>query len=137
MTTDVGEVTYAGFWIRFGAAFVDGLIVSLVSTILQFAAHTTGEVIGLVLGIVYLVAFEGGPRGAALGKQLFGIQVVDRTTGLPIGYGRALIRYFGRIVSGLALLLGYLWMLRDPAGQCWHDKFADDLVVPTSMLADR
>ena len=29
-------------------------------------------------------------------------------------------------------LLGYFWMLWDREKQTWHDKFANDVVVPTS-----
>ena len=32
----------------------------------------------------------------------------------------------------LALLIGYLWMLWDKEKQCWHDKAANDVVVPVS-----
>ena len=53
-------------------------------------------------------------------------------TGSTIGYGGAFIRVIGKIVSGIACLLGYLWMLWDPEKQTWHDKFADSVVVPVS-----
>jgi len=35
-------------------------------------------------------------------------------------------------VSWVVFLLGYLWMLWDSEKQCWHDKFAGDVVVPVS-----
>ena len=47
-----------------------------------------------------------------------------------IGYGRAFIRWLVSIISALILLLGYLWMLWDKEKQCWHDKAANDVVVP-------
>lgn len=128
--TAVADGPRAGFWQRFGAALVDGFIVGLASGILEALLKTTGYFIALVLGIAYYVSFEGGPRGAALGKQLLAIRVIDAQTGQPIGYGRALVRYLGKIVSTVCLLLGYLWMLWDPERQCWHDKFAGDVVVP-------
>jgi uncharacterized RDD family membrane protein YckC len=46
------------------------------------------------------------------------------------GYGRGLIRYLGRAVSAIAFYVGYLWMLWDSQKQCWHDKFAREVVVP-------
>ncbi len=122
----------AGFWRRFAAEFIDGLIVGLVSGILEVILHATGYALGLLISIAYYVYFEGGPKGAGFGKQLMGIRVIDANTGLPIGYGRAFIRWIGRIVSALFLLLGYLWMLWDRENQCWHDKFAGDVVVPTA-----
>jgi uncharacterized RDD family membrane protein YckC len=55
---------------------------------------------------------------------------VDFDTGGPIGYGRAFIRYIGRLVSAIVIYLGYFWMLWDSEKQTWHDKFASDVVVP-------
>jgi uncharacterized RDD family membrane protein YckC len=57
------------------------------------------------------------------------------TTSAPavrFGYGRALLRYIGRIVSTIPCLLGYFWMLWDGEKQTWHDKFAGSVVVPVS-----
>ena len=132
---DTGSVAAgrrAGFWIRFAGAFVDGLIVTLVTAILIGLIHETGRVIGAAFGIVYYIGLEGGSRGAGLGKQLVGIRVVDQRTGATIGYPRAALRYLGHIVSFVVFLLGYLWMLWDPERQCWHDKFAGDVVVGAS-----
>jgi uncharacterized RDD family membrane protein YckC len=127
----------AGFWRRFGAAFIDGLIVGVVLIVLSAVAHGVGYALGLVLGIGYIVYFEGGPTGQALGKRAMGIRVVDFDTGGPIGYGRAFIRYIGRIVSGVVIYIGYLWMLWDREKQCWHDKFASDVVVPVDAYPVR
>jgi uncharacterized RDD family membrane protein YckC len=60
------------------------------------------------------------------------IRVIDANTGGSIGYGRAAIRWLMKIVSGLACLIGYLWMLWDKEKQTWHDKVAGSYVVPTS-----
>jgi uncharacterized RDD family membrane protein YckC len=122
----------AGFWRRFGAALLDGIIIGIPLTVLYVALKGAGYALGLLLGIVYFVYFEGGPTGQTLGKQALGIRVIDFTTGGPIGYGRAFIRYIGRIVSAVVIYIGYLWMLWDPEKQCWHDKFAGDVVVPVS-----
>ena len=122
----------AGFWRRLAGAIIDGIIVGVVSAILELLLHSTGYVLGLVISIGYYVYFEGGPKGAGLGKQAMGIRVIDFNTGGPIGYGRAFIRYIGRIVSTLFIFLGYFWMLWDKENQCWHDKFAGDVVVRTA-----
>ena len=85
-----------------------------------------------MVGIGYFVYLEGGPTGQTLGKKALGIRVISLDSGGPIGYGRAFIRYIGRIVSALLVYIGYLWMLWDSERQCWHDKFAGDVVVPVS-----
>jgi uncharacterized RDD family membrane protein YckC len=133
-TSGAGERTAsgprAGFWRRFAAALVDGVIVGAVSTILITVLKTPGEGLGILLSVGYYVYLEGGPTGQTLGKRALAIRVIDIETGGPIGYGRALIRYVGRIVSAIVIYLGYLWMLWDREKQCWHDKFASDFVVP-------
>jgi uncharacterized RDD family membrane protein YckC len=119
----------AGFWIRFGAALVDGLLLGIVSSILQIVGGASGYALGILVGIAYYTYFEGS-TGQTIGKRAVGIRVVDIAGGGPIGYTRAFIRYVGRIVSFVVVLLGYLWMLWDPQKQTWHDKMANSIVVP-------
>ena len=125
-----GSGPRAGFWRRFGAAVLDGVMVGVVIEILLALLKGPGYALGLLLSIAYFVYFEGGPSGQTLGKRALGIRVIDFDTGGPIGYGRAAIRWVGRIVSAVVIYIGYLWMLWDREKQCWHDKFAGDVVVP-------
>jgi uncharacterized RDD family membrane protein YckC len=122
----------AGFWRRFGGYIIDGIIVAIVEIILRLALKEIGLFVSLVFAAAYYTYFEGGPRGAGFGKQAMGIRVIDAQTGAPIGYPRAFVRWISQILSGLVILLGYFWMLWDSEKQCWHDKFAGDVVVPTS-----
>jgi uncharacterized RDD family membrane protein YckC len=120
----------SGFWRRFAAIFIDGLIVGLVMGILYAVLKGAGYGLGIVVAIAYFTYFEGGPTGQTVGKRALGIRVVDFETGGPIGYARGFVRYIGRILSSLILYLGYFWMLWDPEKQTWHDKFAGSVVVP-------
>jgi len=122
----------AGFWRRLVAALIDGLIVGIPLSLLEHAFNTSGYLLGLLVAMAYFTYFEGGPTGQGYGKRAMGICVVDVDTGGPIGYGRGFIRYIGRAVSAIAFYLGYLWMLWDGEKQCWHDKFARDVVVPVT-----
>ncbi len=123
----------AGFWIRFGGALIDGILITIVSVPLQLALPPAAYyAIALPLAIAYYVLLEGGPKGQTVGKMAVGIRVYDLASGGAIGYGRAFIRYIGRYVSAIVILLGYLWMLWDPEKQTWHDKMAGSVVVPTS-----
>jgi len=123
----------ASFGLRFGAALIDGLILAVVTTILRpVVGDALAEVLGAVIGLAYFVYLEGSDAGQTLGKKIVGIRVVDLAGAGPIGYGRATVRYFGRIVSAIPLALGYLWMLWDDQKQTWHDKFAMSMVVPVS-----
>ncbi len=123
----------AGFWVRFGASLVDGILVGIVSVVLDLALKTAGSGIGFLLTIAYYVYCEGSERGQTVGKAALGIQVRSSTSGGPLGYGRAFLRYVGRIVSTIPLFLGYFWMLWDDNKQTWHDKIAGSVVVPQRL----
>lgn len=88
----------------------------------------------VVASLAYFAFLEGG-SGATLGKRLFGLRVVDRETGRPIGYSRALIRTFARILSAAPFDLGFLWPLIDAQGRAWHDILSGSLVVATAEMA--
>jgi uncharacterized RDD family membrane protein YckC len=133
-TYDYGRASgpRAGFWSRFGAALIDGIILGTVEVVLDLALKGAGSAISLLINIAYFTYFIGSDSGATPGKTALGIRVVDINTGQPIGYPRAFIRWISHIISAIVLLLGYFWMLWDPEKQCWHDKFAGDVVVPVS-----
>ncbi len=78
--------------------------------------------------IVYWAKTEG-VTGQTIGKRALGIKTIDINTGAPIGSGRAVGRYFARILSGAICYLGYFWMLWDPKKQTWHDKIVSSAVV--------
>jgi uncharacterized RDD family membrane protein YckC len=122
----------AGFWRRFAAAFLDGIILGVIDVILQVALKGAGDALGLLVSVAYFTLFEGGARGQTPGKSALGIRVISFDGSGSIGYGRAFIRWIGRYVSAVVILLGYFWMLWDKEKQCWHDKFASDVVVPVS-----
>jgi uncharacterized RDD family membrane protein YckC len=122
----------SGFWRRFAAALIDGIAVGVATTILRLIlGDAAGEGIGLLLAFGYYTYFHGR-TGQTPGDAAMSIRVVDFRdgTGRPIGYGRAFLRALVSIVSGLVVLLGYLWMLWDREKQTWHDKAAGSVVVP-------
>ncbi len=122
----------SGFWRRFVAAFVDGIVLSVAYFILiAFVDENAASFLNLLLGIAYYTYLEGS-SGQTVGKKALGIRVVDIDGGGSIGFGRAFIRYIGRIVSAIPLFLGYFWMIWDKEKQTWHDKFASSVVVPES-----
>ena|SRR5437868_7588304 len=136
---------YAGFWIRFLASILDGLIVGIPLAILFAAANgglfvasgtigpgeqLTQYLARIGIACVYYALLEGGPSGQTLAKRLCNIRVVDAESGQPgVGAGRAAGRNLMSLVSGYALGIGYLWMLWDPRKQTWHDKVARTIVV--------
>ena len=128
-----GSVTSAraGFWRRFAAAFIDGILLNIVGAILTAILGTSsGYGIGVLITIGYFTYFHGS-TGQTPGDAALSIRVVDKDGGGSIGYGRAFVRWLVSIVSGIVILLGYLWMLWDSEKQTWHDKAANAVVVPT------
>ncbi len=123
----------AGFWRRFAAALVDGILVGIVANVVDRLVGTNisgGTGAAWIISLVYFT-FMHGRTGQTLGDAALGIRVVDvrDAAGEPIGYGRALLRWFVSIFSVLVFLLGYLWMLWDRDRQTWHDKAAGSLPI--------
>lgn len=137
-----GSVTagYAGFWRRLLAVILDGIVVSIPANI--FAAilgsglivtdggihFRFGSGLQAIFFIVYEALLIAYWNGQTIGKKAMGIRVVSKG-GAPVSVGMAFVRSIMKIVSGMALLLGYLWMLWDPNRQTWHDKVAETYVV--------
>lgn len=122
----------ASFWRRLGAYLIDSVLLFIPYVIFFMIEPGLGYALGLALAVAYFTYFEGGQSGQTLGKRWLSIRVIDFRTGGPIGYGRGVIRYLGKIVSSIPIALGFLWMIWDREKQTWHDKIATTVVVPTS-----
>ena len=144
---------YAGFWRRFAALFVDSLLVTPLAVVaavvlgLLFgitmhgaseldpfrAAAFVGAYAGMILVIVagnwlYHTLMESSTHQATLGKKVLGLVVTD-TSGNRISFARANGRFFGKILSGLILNIGYIMAAFTPRKQALHDMIADCLVL--------
>ncbi len=80
----------------------------------------------LSFGIYSIVAWM--LVGKTVGKALMGLRVLGQD-GRRLTFSQALIRALGYYVSGLALFIGFLWVLVDDRRQAWHDKLARTVVV--------
>lgn len=121
----------AGFWVRFGGALVDGLLISLVALLLTRDTAARSNVQTL-LSLIYFTYFHSTAAGQSIGNLALSIRVADLDTGQPLPWTRALIRVLMSFVSAIPLGLGYFWMLWDDKNQTWHDKVARSVVVKTS-----
>ena len=122
----------ANFGQRFAAWLIDFIILAVVQGVLTaILGRSAGQGLATLIGLGYLVYLEGSPSGQTVGKRALNIRVIDADSGGSIGYGRAALRYFARILSALPCLLGFFWMLWDKNKQTWHDKICTDVVVPT------
>ncbi|MBR34630.1 MAG: hypothetical protein CMH78_03990 [Nitrospinae bacterium] len=83
--------------------------------------------VGLILSVVYFTYFHSA-TGQSIGKGLLKIKAIQ-TSGEPLNFKIAFIRWGGYFISGLAMYLGFLWVLFDKNKQGWHDKIAGTYVV--------
>ena len=116
----------AGFWRRFGAAFIDGIVIGVVSEHPQRRSSATVRRRRSALLIAFallhvLPRFDRPDAGRRCARDS---RRRPARTGRSIGYARAFIRWLVSLVSGVVILLGYLWMLWDREKQTWHDKAA-------------
>ena len=152
---------FGGFWRRLFASLIDRIVMYLVSIFLFVIGMlalgvnggslgrimTTGEIprgMGLffvvytvtmfVADMAYFTWFHGSV-GQTPGKMLLGLRVIQ-ASGEGMTFGVAFLRWVGSLVSGLSLLLGYLWIAFDRRKQGWHDKIAATLVVRTRGESD-
>jgi uncharacterized RDD family membrane protein YckC len=152
-------VQYAGFWWRLLAYLIDNIIVSAVTTLLVlpllfvlgisvFQAANFGnnfepepEMIFSFVSIIMMIALmsklmewlyfaimESSRHQGTLGKLALGIKVTD-TSGRRISFARATGRYFGKILSGLLMMIGYIMAGFTDKKQALHDMLADCLVI--------
>ena len=133
--TVAGEMVYAGFWIRFGADFIDGLILGVVGFLFGFVGALIGgrtagaflNIFSWVLGLVYTTYFLGA-YSATPGKMACGLKVV-RPDGEKISYTRGCGRFFAELVSSLTLGIGYIMAAFDEERRALHDRICDTRVV--------
>lgn len=140
------EIVYGTFWQRFAAALIDTIILSIPNYILQSIMNTgnefeelfiyhhftsamaTYQLLTSAMSWLYYALMESGRSQATIGKQALRLRVTD-TTGGRISFGQATGRYFGKFISTIILLIGYLMMIWDNRKQTLHDKMAGTLVI--------
>ena len=132
-----GEMVYAGFWIRVGAKFVDGIIFTIIALVLGFlgnllTVHPIARVVltnvfSFILGLAYTTYFVG-TYGATPGKMACGLKVV-RPDGEGISYARACGRFFADILSYTVFCIGYIMVALDEERRALHDRICDTRVI--------
>ena len=143
---------YAGFWIRFLAKMIDGLIIGVLVGIpiafflvprlasgspaqlhswLTYFTAMPWQILEAALGLLYNALFLGR-FGATPGKMALGLKVVS-PDGVPISYGRAFGRSAGEILSHIICLIGYVIAAFDPQKRTLHDHIASTRVIRASL----
>ena len=152
-----GEVVHAGFWKRFAASTIDGLLMGVVMLLVlglggamlgvgmssmasDLASGTLGiafilglYVVPIVLQAAYFTWMHASAHQATLGKLAVGIKVAQ-TDGRRISTGRSLGRFaayfFMHLFScGITTLVSAFMVGLGQRKQGLHDMVADTLVV--------
>lgn len=143
-------VSYAGFWRRFWAFLIDGLILFIAGMAANLLMRALAGVpiaplwkessggttpyncletfVGVVIGWVYAASFVSSEKQATIGKMAIGIKVTD-LFGRRISFLRATGRHFAQIFDLLTLLIGYAMAGFTAKKQALHDKIAGTLVI--------
>ena len=123
---------FIGFWARFGAALLDLLILGvpslIIGGILWYATGLQSMYYLLQLAIVALTVYMDGIKGGTPGKLILNMRIVNEKGGF-IGIPAAILRYIGKVLSTLILLIGLFMIGWDSRKQGLHDKIANTFVI--------
>jgi uncharacterized RDD family membrane protein YckC len=141
---------YAGFWLRAFATLVDAsicLIIAIpIALPLAFLLGTEDlgnqpnlqslEVyvqillfpIGTMVAWIYFTLAESSGRQATLGKKLFRLRVTN-TSGNRIGFGRANVRFWSKLISYFSFFIGFIIAGFTKRKQALHDLIAGTVVI--------
>ena len=141
------QTTYGGFWIRVAAYVIDWVIGGVIGFALGFVIGIMAVIthpenptvaasglrpvttaIGLLINLAYFTV-QWTISGATIGQRLFRLRVVDADSGQAIGFGKALLRYIGLLISFLVCFVGVIWVAFDSRKQGWADKIAGTVVL--------
>ncbi len=123
---------YAGFWKRFAAALIDGVITGAALFLIEAAVPSEYSLldfsINLLFGLFYNAGFESSARQATPGKIVMGIKVTD-LYGRRVSFARAAGRHFAQYISIFTFGIGYIMIAFTRRKQGLHDIIAGCLVV--------
>ncbi len=134
----------AGFWRRFVAVFLDGIIIGvatfpigiILGITVQFVSPGSVLLLNLASWAVNLVAvyfyygYFYSNKGASPGKMVMGLRVINSENGKNLTYLEAFLREaFGKLISALPLFIGYLM-----AAFRGDKKALHDLIFKTQVL---
>lgn len=136
-----GTMEYASFGIRFGAKFIDGIIMQVAGGIVGFVLGVAfaGEmaknpaflglfyVIGFGIEVAYKTIFIG-MTGATPGKMACKLRVVN-ADGSKVSYAKACGRAFAELLSAMICLVGYIMAGFDDERRSLHDRICDTRVI--------
>ncbi len=119
--SDMSSFPKANLWERLCAAFLDIILVGIVSGIAGAGPYF------LIVALAYFAGMWTW-RGTTIGGIVLKLKVV-RSDGRPLTFVVALVRGLATVFSVVIFCLGYLWIAWDKDKQGWHDKIAGTEVI--------
>ena len=145
----VGPRRYAGFWIRFVARLIDSAILGIIGLLIGLPIAMTASLtpsrienpsLGLMTGLGGVISllqfavqigyevFFVSTRGGTPGKLVLGLKIIQ-ADGSPVPAGLAVGRFFGLILSGIILMIGYIMAAFDGQKRALHDRLCETRVI--------
>ena len=126
----------AGFWVRFVAVLIDGVVLLLAQGVLfgagwilwggglgaGVAVRGVTHLFSSLIGAGYSIVFHW-IWGQTLGKMALQIRVVSLDGG-PLSFAQSIGRYFGTFLSALILGIGFVMAGVRPDKRALHDLLA-------------
>ncbi|MGD8654795.1 MAG: RDD family protein [Desulfobacterales bacterium] len=144
-----GVMEYAGFWLRFGAWFIDYIILGIGSMIIYLpltimgafslenpAVFVSFQIVATIFNFALPAAYEiwfVGKYAATPGKMACKIKVVTADAE-KISYARSVGRHFAKYISGLILGIGYIMAGFDDQKRALHDRICDTRVIKSGEI---
>lgn len=155
LNTTMGKINYVGFWKRLLAAFIDLMILAVLLYVFKIiiALMTVGIFVfvnentntslvkliyvtlikidalsPIIITWIYCALFESLKTQGTVGKLALGIKVIN-FQGNKISFVRASLRYLGKIISLLTLLIGFIMIGFTKNKQGLHDMLVKTYVV--------
>jgi uncharacterized RDD family membrane protein YckC len=139
--TALAGAELAGFWRRFAAYLLDGILLAvvggIVGGIIGAIVHSStgigigGGLVGLVIGVAYFGYFWS-TSGQSVGYMALGIKLV-RSDGAPVSFGIAALRYLAIYLSFLVCMIPAL-VSAFMVGMGKQKQALHDLVVGTLVV---
>ncbi len=141
-----GYINYAGFWVRVGAAWLDGFVVGIplvgIFVLLLMMNSSSGDfmsnmetirkyqILLSIIALLYPIVMIA-TKGATLGQMAVKIKTVQADGYSKVGWGRSVCRALASLISQNFALL-YLSVVFDSQKRTIHDMICSTRVVYTN-----
>jgi uncharacterized RDD family membrane protein YckC len=154
----MGDIDYAGFWLRAVAFIIDAIVLSVIYLLLIIPLYGAfvpdqyyenpnsgsaiedvpvlslllpvdfSQLILVLVAIFYFTVMEASRHQASLGKIALELKVTDASGG-RLTFSRAMLRNASKMISLLLLMIGYVFAAFTKRKQALHDLIAGAVVI--------